>query len=218
MSVYNTLKKVTCFNTSFSSDNSLVKNEHKICMNEQRLSKSLSFIFLLGDVTFDTFNQTLWTYKLDYNLGSQSEAFLEIIRHSLCFSHLVYRTVPEFVQNHERTHFIENIIPSLLAFAKITGFLEFKSCETPFVVSKCLNLKDYDYHHRFTLACKLIDAIGIMRTQNNLELIIVEASRKEASHYRNASLQTFKNLKVISFEVIKTQVTLCGMSLFDSNY
>lgn len=75
---------------------------------------------------FDTFNQILWTFQPDHTLTSQSKAFLEIIRHSLCSFHLVCRTLPEFVQNHERTHFIENVIPSLLALAKITRFFKFK--------------------------------------------------------------------------------------------
>ncbi|KAI8094701.1 hypothetical protein BDF21DRAFT_99565 [Thamnidium elegans] len=68
----------------------------------------------------------LWSFKPDHSLTPQSKTFLEIIKHSLCSFHLVCRTVPEFVQNHERTHFAENIIPSLLTLAKIIGFVEFK--------------------------------------------------------------------------------------------
>ncbi|KAI8635861.1 hypothetical protein BD408DRAFT_125657 [Parasitella parasitica] len=49
---------------------------------------------------------TLWSFKPGHSLTPQSEAFLEIIKHSLCSFHLVCRTVPEFTQNHERTHLL----------------------------------------------------------------------------------------------------------------
>jgi hypothetical protein len=53
----------------------------------------------------------------------------------------------------------------------------FCRCETPFLSSSCLNLKDYDYDLRSAPFNKLIDALGVLKTQNNMELIIVEASR-----------------------------------------
>ncbi|KAG1554738.1 hypothetical protein G6F49_007756 [Rhizopus delemar] len=159
---------------------------------------------------------------------------------NLCSFHLVCRIVPEFVQNHERTHFVENIVPSLLALAKITGFIEFKWCEAPFISSKRLNLKGYDYDYRSASSNKL----GILKTQNNMELIIAEVSsgtmkenttytiedalkilecsisalRKEVTYYKNASLKTFKKLKIYSLQVIKTQVTLSEMSLFNKTH
>ncbi|KAI8636679.1 hypothetical protein BD408DRAFT_355200 [Parasitella parasitica] len=67
----------------------------------------------------------LWSFKPDHRLTPQSKAFLEIIKHSLCSFHLVCRTVPEFVQNHERT-LLKMLFPSLLALTKIIGFVEFK--------------------------------------------------------------------------------------------
>ncbi|KAI8970145.1 hypothetical protein BDF20DRAFT_889586 [Mycotypha africana] len=120
----------------------------------------------------------------------------------------------------------------------------FRRCETPFLSSSHLNLKDYDYDLRAAPFNKLIDALGILKTQNNMELIIVEASsgaikentshtiedslkilecsvsalKKEVAHYKNASLKTFKRLKVYSLQVIRTQVTLSEMSLYDKNY
>ncbi|KAI9266117.1 hypothetical protein BY458DRAFT_512699 [Sporodiniella umbellata] len=68
----------------------------------------------------------LWSFKPGHSLTPQSEAFLEISKHSLCSFHLVCRTVPEFKQNRERTHLVENFIPSLMALTKIIGFIEFK--------------------------------------------------------------------------------------------
>ncbi|KAI9328818.1 hypothetical protein BD770DRAFT_477964 [Pilaira anomala] len=246
-----TLKKVFHFGTSFSSTNPLTKSEYQACENEQKSNKSLRslnlvdcLVSLLGDEPFDTYNQMLWSFKPGHSLTPQSEAFLQIIKHSLCSFHLVCRTVSEFKQNHERTHFVENFIPSLMALTKIIGFIEFKWCETPFLSSSCLNLKYYDYDLRAAPFNKLIDALGIMKTQNNMELIIVEASsgaikedtthtiedslkilecsasalKKEVAHYKYASLKTFKRLKVYSLQIIRTQVTLSEMSLYDKNH
>lgn len=127
------MKKVFHFGTSFHFTNNLTKNEYQACREEQKaikLLKSLNLldclVSLLGDEPFDTYNQFLWSFSPDHSLTPQSKAFLEIIRHSLCSFHLVCRTVPQFVQNHERTYFVENVIPSLLALTKIVGFVEMK--------------------------------------------------------------------------------------------
>ncbi|OAC98684.1 hypothetical protein MUCCIDRAFT_114925 [Mucor lusitanicus CBS 277.49] len=80
------------------------------------------------------------------------------------------------VSNHERTHFVENIIPSLLALGKTLDFIEFKWCESEFVSSKILQQKECDYDLR-AAPSKYIDALGTLTTHNNMELIIVEASR-----------------------------------------
>ncbi|RCI06227.1 hypothetical protein CU098_010251 [Rhizopus stolonifer] len=41
---------------------------------------------------------------------------------------------------------------------------------------------------------------------------------KEAAHYKDASLEIFKKLKAYSLQVLKTQVILSEMSLYDKNY
>ncbi|KAG2210465.1 hypothetical protein INT47_002407 [Mucor saturninus] len=127
------LKNVFHFGTSFSSTNPLTKSEYQACENEQKSNKSLRslnlvdcLVSLLGDEPFDTYNQMLWSFKPGHSLTPQSEAFLEIIKYSLCSYYLVCRTVPEFTQNHERNHFVENFIPSLMALTKITRFIEVK--------------------------------------------------------------------------------------------
>lgn len=50
-------------------------------------------------------------------------------------------------------------------------------CETEFHSTKTLNLVDYDYDLRGAPPSKNIDALGILSTQNNMELIVVESSR-----------------------------------------
>ncbi|KAI8880266.1 hypothetical protein K501DRAFT_302375 [Backusella circina FSU 941] len=126
-------------------------------------------------------NATLWTKNVD-NLDRRSYIFLDIVRYTLCSFNLVAKTVPEYMSNHERTYFIENIIPSMLSLAKNTGFIEFKwygrkKCETEFHSTKTLNLADYDYDLRGAPASKNIDALGILSTQSNMELVVVESSR-----------------------------------------
>ncbi|KAI8886706.1 hypothetical protein K501DRAFT_269483 [Backusella circina FSU 941] len=75
-------------------------------------------------------------------------------------------------------------------------------------------------------------ALGTLTTYNNMELIIVEASRdtlkilesgisplrKEATRYNDASLSTFLKLKVYGVHVIKSQVTLSEISLDDETH
>ncbi|KAG0938528.1 hypothetical protein G6F30_007717 [Rhizopus arrhizus] len=120
------------------------------------------------------------------------------------------------------------------------------SLRKPIMVSgaKKRRVDDYDYDLCSAPFNKLIDALGALKTQNNMELIIVEASsgaikentahtiedslkilecsvsalRKEVAHYKNASLETFKKLKVYSLQAIKNQVTLSEMSLYVKNY
>ncbi|KAI8992196.1 hypothetical protein BDF20DRAFT_811162 [Mycotypha africana] len=165
------------------------------------------------------------------------------LKYSLTSFHLVCRSTAINISNHERTHFVENIIPSLLALGKALDFIEFKWCESEFTSSRVLKQKANDYDLR-SAPSKYIDALGTLTTQNNMELIIVEASsgqlkentthsiedtlkilecgisslRKEASHYNDASLSTFMKLKVFGVHVIKSQVTLSEISLDDSTH
>ncbi|KAI8888951.1 hypothetical protein K501DRAFT_267461 [Backusella circina FSU 941] len=183
-----------------------------------------------SDVPFGSFMEKLWTEKLDTDLNEHGEAFSQIINYSLTTFHLVSRALTISLSNHERAYFVENIIPFLLALGKLTKFLEFKWCETEFSSSKIMNLKDFDYDLHSAPRAKLIDVLGTLTTQNNMDLIIVEFSsgiseentnhyieytlntlecavashRKEAAHYQQASLETLKQLKVYGIHVIKT--------------
>ncbi|KAI7882102.1 uncharacterized protein EV154DRAFT_428405, partial [Mucor mucedo] len=57
---------------------------------------------------------------------SLAHLFLEIIKYILCLFHFLCRSVHVFAQNHERTHFVERVIPSLFALEKLTGLVDFK--------------------------------------------------------------------------------------------
>lgn len=197
------IKKMCHFGTSLSTNHVTIEEYHD-CNSDQMRNYSLRslevfecLVSLLEETSFECFNEVLWTYKAD--LTYEPKAFLEIIKFTLCSFHLSCRSQQLFSQNHERTHFVENIIPSLLALAKVTGLVEFKwwekrkgllrerrpfidwflyyRCESPFLSSRLLNQREYDYDYRSVPANKLIDALGILRTANNMELIVVEASR-----------------------------------------
>jgi hypothetical protein len=126
------LKELFHFGTSFSTSNSETATQYKAYENEQKTNKSLRSldildhaVFILDDIPYDEFNGKLWTTKHD-SLTGISKAFIEIMRYALCSFHLICRTRPNYMNNHERSYFIENVVPSLLALAKNTGFIEFK--------------------------------------------------------------------------------------------
>ncbi|KAL0141927.1 hypothetical protein V8B55DRAFT_1562469 [Mucor lusitanicus] len=200
-----TLSKRFHLGSSFSTTNSSTKIEYQACKNELKRNKSLRslnlidcLVSLMGDESFDDiyYNLMLWSFKPDHSLTPPSEAFLEIIKqHSICSFHLVCITMPEFVQNHKKTRIVENVIPSLLALTKITGFVEFE-CSS--------NLKDYDYDLRSAPLSKLIDALGVSKTQNNMELIIVEALRSNGAIKKNALYTIEDSLKIIECSILSS--------------
>ncbi|KAG0748168.1 hypothetical protein G6F62_008153 [Rhizopus arrhizus] len=185
----------------------------------------------------ESFVQQVWTAGTD-GLTDKATALLEIIRYTLTSFHLVFSNVSLLTQNHERTPFIENIVPSLLSLSKIAGFVEFKWCETEFTSNKHLEISESDYNQR---PGKYVDALGFLKTSNNMEIVIVEASsgqlkertvhtiedylkllvcgassqKKEAVLNKNSSIATFKKLKVFAIQIIKNRVTLSELFMND---
>ncbi|KAG1219190.1 hypothetical protein G6F35_007694 [Rhizopus arrhizus] len=156
-------------------------NQYK---NEQKENYSLKSLDLFDHVvglldsetSYESFLEEMWASKLSERQDNRKETFFNIVKYSLTAFHLVCRSPSINISNHERTHFVENIIPSLLAVGKTLDFIEFKWCESEFISSKMLNQKDCDYDLR-SAPGKYIDALGTLTTHNNMELIIVEASR-----------------------------------------
>ncbi|KAI7850563.1 hypothetical protein BDC45DRAFT_446841, partial [Circinella umbellata] len=176
--------------------------------------------------------------KPNENMSDQGKVFLAISKHVLSSFHLAHRSTPVFMLNHEHTSLCEDIVPSLLPLSKMTGFLEFRWCEAPFNATKSNYLKEGDYD-----AAKNIDALGLLKTQSNMELVIVEASsgilkehtthtiedslkilecsvaslRREAANYKFSSLETFKKLNTYGIQIIKSKITLSKTSLYNKN-
>ncbi|KAI8336617.1 hypothetical protein BC941DRAFT_353896 [Chlamydoabsidia padenii] len=241
------LETVVHFGTSFASDDSITKSIHKTYQSQQQTNKSLCDHGLLEYVVGilgmegddDDFIQQLWTATPENPLNEKGSALMKIMRHTLTSFHLTLNNTSSFIQNHERTPFIENIIPSLLSLSKITGFVEFKWCETEITSSKSLAPSGSGHQHQGS--GKYADALGVLRNGNNMEVIVVEASsgmlkehvthtiedclkllecsikslQKEATLNADASMNTFKKLKVFTIQVIKNQVTLSEVYMND---
>ncbi|RCH84738.1 hypothetical protein CU097_008640, partial [Rhizopus azygosporus] len=171
------------FGTSFSQTNSTSKNLYKQYKNEQKENYSLKSLGLIDQVvelsdsetSYESFLEEMWASKLNNRQDNRKETFFNIVKYSLTAFHLACRSSHINISNHERTHFVENIIPSLLALGKTLDFIEFKWRESEFISAKVLNQKSCDYDLRSTSG-RSIDALGTLTTHNNMELIIIEAS------------------------------------------
>lgn len=121
------------FGTSFSQTGSTSKNLYNQYKNEQKENYSLTSLGLFdhvvelldSEISYESFLEEMWASKLSGRQGNCKE-FFNIIKYSLTAFHLVCRSPPINISNHERTHFVENIIPSLLALGKTLDFIEFK--------------------------------------------------------------------------------------------
>lgn len=122
------------FGTSFSQTNSTSKNLYNQYKNEQKENYSLKSLGLFDQVvglldsetSYESFLEEMWASKLSERQDNRKETFFNIVKYSLTAFHLVCRSSPINISNHERTHFVENIIPSLLALGKTLDFIEFK--------------------------------------------------------------------------------------------
>ncbi|CAO3636384.1 unnamed protein product [Mucor hiemalis] len=126
-------------------------NQYRGYEQDQRNNSSLRghgllehIVNMLENDETDKFVQLLWTSEVE-GIDERGAALLKMIRYILTSFHLVFSDVPLLTQNHERTPFTENIVPSLLALSKITGFVEFKWCDTEFTSNKYLQSSEYDY-------------------------------------------------------------------------
>lgn len=107
--------------------------EYNDYQRDQSQNSSLAGLGLLDELTrlldethYDEFLDEVWGMKPNKNMSSEGKMFLDTVKHVLSSFHLVHRSAPMFMLNHERTSFCENIIPGLLALSKMIGFLEFR--------------------------------------------------------------------------------------------
>ncbi|KAG0778951.1 hypothetical protein G6F22_010924 [Rhizopus arrhizus] len=245
-----TLDQLFVFGTQYCISDPLCKTEYNNNKEQQLNNSSLcslglldDLIFLLRKVPYDDFLNQVWNWKGDPKIDDQSKNFLIVCKHILSTFHLVHQTPPMHVVNHERSFFCESILPGLLALSKMIKFIEFKWCEAKYKATKQLYLKDGNYDGRSTPPAKYIDALGILKTHNNMEMVVVESAsgmveehtthsledsvkilecnvaalREEACHYENASLETFRKLGAYGVQIIKTQVTLSKTMIHDKN-
>ncbi|CEI89318.1 hypothetical protein RMCBS344292_03681 [Rhizopus microsporus] len=144
-----TLNQVFVFGTQYCVSDPLCKTEYNNNKEHQINSSSLRSLGLLDDLAFllrkvpcDDFLNQVWSWKGDPKIDDQGKNFLIVCKHILSTSHLVHRTPPMHMMNHERSFFCESILPGLLALSKIIKFIEFKWCEAKYKATKTLYLKD----------------------------------------------------------------------------
>lgn len=53
----------------------------------------------------------------------------------------------------------------------------YEGCEAKYKATKTLYLKEGNYDGRSNLPAKYIDALGILKTHNNMEMVVVESPR-----------------------------------------
>ncbi|KAI9274429.1 hypothetical protein BDA99DRAFT_426540, partial [Phascolomyces articulosus] len=112
-----------------------------------------------------------------------------------------------------------------------------------FQSTKAIHMKEGDYDGRSIQSTKNIDAMGVLKTRNNMELItvwapssmlkertthtiedvmkILECSvsslKKEAGNYKMVLLETFEKLNIYGIQVIRTKVTLSRTCVNDKD-
>lgn len=128
------LKQVIHFGTSFSRNHPASKILYHQYKGEQKDNRSLKALglfdyvvdLLVSETNYESFVEEMWASKLNENQDSRKDTFLNIIKYFLTTFHLICRSPPVNISNHERTHFVENVVPSLLALGKLLDFIEFK--------------------------------------------------------------------------------------------
>lgn len=128
------LNRYINFGTSFSQTNASTKDSYIAFKNEQKNNESLKSLgvfdkvveWLDGDVGYDSFVEKMWSCKASEGQDRDANSFLKVVKYTLTTFHLVCKSSPMYISNHERTHFVENVIPSLLALGKMLEFVEFK--------------------------------------------------------------------------------------------
>ncbi|KAL9542023.1 hypothetical protein MBANPS3_008822 [Mucor bainieri] len=245
------LHQLFVFGTQYCINDPECRIEYKHNQEEQLNSSSLcslglhaDLVNLLRKVPYERFLAEVWNWEGDTNIDDKSRDFIVVCKHILSTFHLVHRSQPMHLMNHERSFFCESVLPGLLAVSKITKFIEFKWCEAKYKATKSLYLKEGNYDGRSTLPAKYIDALGILKTHNSMEMVVVESSsgmmeehtthsledsvkilecnvaalREEATSYQNASLSTFKKLGAYGLQIIKTQATLSKTLYHDKQH
>ncbi|KAF7725451.1 hypothetical protein EC973_009625 [Apophysomyces ossiformis] len=204
-----------------------VLNEYDRYLEQQAKNKSLhllpgimEFITQLLSFEFKDFPETIWTTQLKDGT-EESSMFAKIIKYTLTDFHC-HCLAPSTVSTHERTAFVDLIVPSFRALAKVTGLVEFYWCEKELISSKFVHLKDSDYNVK-NITTKNIDGLGTARLgRTKMEEVLIESSSgisqenvphtlddtikllecstksllSEASVRKEASFESFKKMKV----------------------
>ncbi|ORX55536.1 hypothetical protein DM01DRAFT_1021688 [Hesseltinella vesiculosa] len=203
--------------------------EYRQCLADQKDNKSLHqmpgiFDFMCEVLTldYDNFVPKLWQLKLASE-DPQANEFKKVLQYALTDFHLTTHS-PDLPNNHERTAFVELVIPAIKSLAKITNLTSMNWCE-----------------HDLNANKMIIDALGKSPGTTGMEHLIIESSSggleesvphtlddsikliecstmalsQEASARKDCSWNLFKNVKVLCIQVICSQITLSVTQFLD---
>ncbi|KAI8147861.1 hypothetical protein BJV82DRAFT_664207 [Fennellomyces sp. T-0311] len=217
-------------------------------MEQEKQKKNRSLVDLglfsyvkmvLQDIPHTDFPETLWSQSVD--CSNSATMFVKVVKYVMTGFHLLSHSAVYPVTDHERTFFVEYVIPGLMAISKMSDSFDFFWCEYEMQSVKEMDMVDKGFNLMKTQR-RYIDALAKMTTGSEMEVVVVEASSGPvgekvvhtiedtlkimecttaslsaiAAKYRHASITTLKKLRVYSVHLIKNKMTLSYTSLNDA--
>lgn len=156
----------TSYGKNANQETMVYYNEQK---QQQRINQTLSNLGvkkylknLLENVSYEDFIKELWNNDVSINseIGTK---LVNIVKYAMTTFHLVTKSTAATSTSHERTYFIEYIIPGLMALAKKSNIIDFCWCEYELQAVKEVDMYDKNYN--------------LMKTLSDMECVIAESSR-----------------------------------------
>ncbi|KAF7721914.1 hypothetical protein EC973_003953, partial [Apophysomyces ossiformis] len=224
-------------NEEIKQEYMLHKRRHDSLGSLKDLDGSVAFLKTALASGFSELPRTIWSYDKEH-LRSDAKAMVDIMQYVLTDFHR-YCLSPSPVTKHERTAFIDLLIPALAAFAKVSGLVNFSWCEKELLSNKLVRQN----HCNFVLknVARLMDGLATLSRSSSLsEVILVEASsgrldediphnvenvikllecstsslRYQAERWKKASYRTLVGTKVFCLQAIRDKLTLSATSIY----
>ncbi|ORX51560.1 hypothetical protein DM01DRAFT_1337077, partial [Hesseltinella vesiculosa] len=218
-------------------------NNHRNLSHLKSMEGCLQFLQTATSANFDSFPATIWTYGTS-KLPRSSKSMVSIMQYILTNYHK-HCLCPNPLNSHERTPFIELLVPALSAFGKVTNLVSFQWCEKESLANKFVKMKEQYYS--FKAGSRFMDALGTLTltdTPKLAEIILVESSsglaeenaahtiddsiklfecsaaslRLLAASWKNARYDTFKKSKVFCLHFVTNKITLTATEARSPNH
>ncbi|KAG2221205.1 hypothetical protein INT45_000245 [Circinella minor] len=234
--------------SSIACSNQAVQNKYEQNKIDQKNNSSLEafpcikdFLKTILSIPFEDFPRILWSTNINTN-DEKSVMMMKIIQYTLTSFHL-HCINPSEETSHERTFFVNLVIPAFRALEKVTGLVKYHWCEKQLLANKLVYLKMGSESSNKN-GNRLMDGLASMcDTPSKMESVLMEASSGndcenvphtlgdtikllecstnsllvESKNYKDASYEAFKNLKVNTIHTIKNEITLNQVSVLDSS-
>ncbi|ORX62212.1 hypothetical protein DM01DRAFT_1315612 [Hesseltinella vesiculosa] len=215
--------------------------EGQIVGSLKSLDGVLPFLKEILDWPHEDFLRKLFSLELETD-DSQSKEMARIVQYTLVDFHKQCLQ-PPFITGHERTGFVDIVVPVFSAMAKVTGLIQFYWCEKTLECEAAILSLNND-HTPLMAGRKLLDAIGVTANATTAtEMILIECSRYPLSHgipshamddavklvscsissllqeaelRKGASFSKFCELKILAIQVVKNKLTLSYLNMSSS--